>query len=410
MVGKRSEKVLKSGGVPDDVSARRERGKLAQRAFRQRQIDTIRKLEGENERLREAIGTISDATRRGDTALHSAISNARRVAGLPIVELEKRPSAPAVTRSDNSGWSSSTSNDDAAPVSSPDDDMFELLASSYVASEPVDDWSQPSYPIAAGNTETFITPAELETFENSTVGNDTIVCASNPAYDTEAFNPMGALTTCFEPDRAIHVSVPPADIVPYMGRGAYTLAGQIYWTSLAFGFQALRAFVNSSAPPPAAADIVSDIFVHSQKRIALPRIMYLMHARLSFRRYGYFHLMSAEHWDEVKYFLNPAAPIEMKKMLAVELSKIGLHKDDFLSPFDIEVRLRERFRDDYSLLEAALKGQAADEAHVVCMRQLMQITARNSICFGDGPRWRPSCIDKLGDMWETCTGMVAAVS
>ncbi|KAJ9143810.1 hypothetical protein NKR23_g6276 [Pleurostoma richardsiae] len=62
---------------------RRERGRLAQRAFRQRQIETIRALREENQALRDAIDTVSQAAARGDDgALRAAIQSARRIARL----------------------------------------------------------------------------------------------------------------------------------------------------------------------------------------------------------------------------------------------------------------------------------------------------------------------------------------
>lgn len=64
---------------------RRQRGRLAQRAFRQRQIDTIRTLREENEALKEAIEVIAGVSSRlGDPALHAAVQNARRAAGYGV--------------------------------------------------------------------------------------------------------------------------------------------------------------------------------------------------------------------------------------------------------------------------------------------------------------------------------------
>lgn len=405
MVEKPDPKESRSGRAeaPDSITARRERGKLAQRAFRQRQIDTIRALEDENQRLRKAISDISVAALQSDVALSLSISNACRIAGLPVSETED---PPTLTNSEDSGWSS---NDDtaniaplsSAPVSSEDDKIFNYLIPSYDDKEVVDDWSQ-FFP--TGDSETYVSPNNLDIFDS---GIDMRTSSALSIIDPPLNAATDISTFTFEPDRAIHLTNPPPDIVPFMGEGAYTLAGQMYWAAMAFGFQAIKAIISTSTPPPAAIDIVSDIFTHTLKHIALPKIMYLMHARLAFRRYGYFHLASDENWNAIKSFLDPSGPAKIHSALSESLNKSGVRKDDYLAPLDVERRLRDRFRDTYPVFEAALRGQAIAAEHVACMRQLMRVVSRQSLCFGDGPRWRTESVDALASAWEMNTGQVA---
>ncbi|KAI1416384.1 hypothetical protein F5Y13DRAFT_153816 [Hypoxylon sp. FL1857] len=410
MVENREPRESRSGQTegPDYITARRERGKLAQRAFRQRQIDTIRNLEHENQRLREAIAAISDAVGQNEVVLSLAISNARRVAGLPVTEAESLSTVPTVRSVEDSGWSSNASIGDTthvspvtpvAPVSSETDDILEFLMPSVGVMEPVDNWSQ-SYP--ADSSETYVSPTDFETFDSG-------IGMSTPRFVPTAgsLSMMEAPTASFEPDRALHITQPPSDIMPYMGAGAYTLAGQMYWSAMAFGFQAIKAIISTSTPPPAAVDIVADQFMHTLKLVTLPKIMYLMHSRLTFRRYGYFQLASDEHFEEIKSFLDPAMPQRISKALGEELEKSGVSKEDFLTPLDVERRLRDRFRDEYPVFEAALRGQALSAQHVACMRKLMQIMSRQSICFGDGPRWRPESVDTLANGWKLSTGSLS---
>ncbi|KAI1205567.1 uncharacterized protein F4807DRAFT_464653 [Annulohypoxylon truncatum] len=402
MVEKPDPKDSRSGRAeaPDFITARRERGKLAQRAFRQRQIDTIRNLEEENQRLRKAISDISDAARQSDVALSLAISNACKVAGLPASETED---PPTLTSSEDSGWSS---NDDTAniapvslaPVSLDDDNILNYLIPSYDDKEVVDDWSQ-FFP--TGDSGAYVSPTNLEMFDS---GIDMATSSTLPSLGPP-LNATDISTFTFEPDRAIHLTNPPPDIMPYMGEGAYTLAGQMYWAAMAFGFQAIKAIISTSTPPPAAIDTVSDIFTHTLKHVALPKIMYLMHARLAFRRYGYFHLASDENWEAIKAFLDPSGPSKMHAALAESLQRAGVRKDDYLDPLDVERRLRSRFRDAYPVFEAALRGRALAAEHVACMRRLMRAVSRQSLCFGDGPRWRPESVDALASAWERGTGM-----
>ncbi|OTA91933.1 hypothetical protein M434DRAFT_396876 [Hypoxylon sp. CO27-5] len=401
MVEHKEPKESRSGQTeaPDYITARRERGKLAQRAFRQRQIDTIRNLERENQKLRDAISAIHYAAGQSDAKLSQAIAAARRIAGLQATEPESEPAVPDITSTDDSGWSSAASNDDAtiiAPVSSETDDILDFLMPSFGATELADTWSQS---LPAESSATYIPSTNYETFDSG-IGMSIL----NMAPTSGSLSIMGAPATSFEPDRAFHITQPPLDIMPYMGAGAYTLAGQIYWSALAFGFQAIKAIISTATPPPAAVNIVADQFMHTLKIVTLPKIMYLMHSRLTFRRYGYFHLASDEHFEEIKSFLDPAVPLKISAALGEELEKSGVSKADFLTPLDVERRLRDRFRDEYPVFEAALRGQALSAQHVACMRRLMQIMSRQSICFGDGPRWRPESVDTLANGWKLSTG------
>ncbi|KAI1102876.1 hypothetical protein F4804DRAFT_249644 [Jackrogersella minutella] len=407
MVEKTDPKEAKSGRTeaPEYVSARRERGKLAQRAFRQRQIDTIRSLEEENQKLRKAISDISDAARQNDVApsLTLAISDARRVAGLPVTEMAGQPSGSGIPTSEDSGWSSSTSNDDVANVDlvpSQNDSMFGFMMSSSGGQELMDEWSQL---LLAGNTDAYVpSSTNQETFDS---GVD--MTAPSVPHMRGPLSTMGVPLPSFEPDRAIHLTNPPPDIVPYMGAGAYTLAGQMYWSAMAFGFQAIKAIISTSEPPPAAVHIVEDVFMHTLKHMAIPKLVQLMHARLAFRRHGYFQLSSDEHWDEIRSFVDPAGPSKIHDVLADELLKAGVRKDDYLTPLDVERQLRDRFRDGYPVFEAALHGRALVVEHVACMRRLMRLLSRQSVCFGDGPRWRPDSVDLLADGWQTSMGQVS---
>ncbi|KAI1777416.1 hypothetical protein F4818DRAFT_410263 [Hypoxylon cercidicola] len=408
MVEKKGQKDSISGqaNAPGHITARRERGKLAQRAFRQRQIDTIRSLEDENQKLRDAITAICDVAAQDNAALSLAISNARKIAGLPIAEVERQPSAPAMS-SDDSGWSSSDSSDGIANVTPPislEDDNLDFALSSYDGNESNEVWSQL---LPADNSAMYGPSTDSKMLDT---GVDISMLSS--MYTGEQISSTGAFASWPDPnaDRPLQFVNPPPDIVPYLGAGTYTLAGQLYWTAVAFGFQAIRAISESPSPPPAAVNIVTKLFTYTLRQVALPQIMYVMHARLLFRRYGYFQPPANGSIDDRQYWswaLDPAVTAEICAELGRRFQKAGIRKDDFLTPLDVERRLRDRFRDGYVVFEAALKGQALAEEHVACMRRLMQIMSRQSICFGDGPRWRPESVETLINGWEMNTSPVA---
>ncbi|KAI1763348.1 hypothetical protein GGR53DRAFT_467386 [Hypoxylon sp. FL1150] len=408
MVEKRGPKESVSADAPDYITARRERGKLAQRAFRQRQIDTIRSLEDDNQKLRDAISAICNAAGQDDVALSRAMSDARKVAGLQATEVERQPSAPVATSSDDSGWSSGDSNDGAANVTPAvsltlEDANLEFVLPSFDGNESNEVWPQL---LSAENSAMHSPPTSSSILETGVDINTML----NSMHTEGQVNSTDALATWPDPDRSLQLVTPPPDIIPYMGAGAYTLAGQMYWTAMAFGFQAIRTIMSSPSPPPAAVDTVTEQFAYTMRCITLPRIMYMMHSRLLFRKYGYFQHPANRSADERQYWswaLDPNVYAELGAGLGREFQKAGVDKDDFLTPLDVERRIRDRFQDDYTIFEAALRGQALSEEHVVCMRRLMQLMSRQSICFGDGPRWRPESVETLISGWEMNSSPIA---
>ncbi|KAI2628631.1 hypothetical protein GGR54DRAFT_588049, partial [Hypoxylon sp. NC1633] len=332
-------------------------------------------------------------------ALSLAISAARRTAGLPPAVVKNQPFSQEAANLEESEWSSGASNDEVvnmAPTSSLDEDILEFLIPSFDVQESVDSWS---HPFPAGSSEMPGPSFGPDMFDG---GIDMATPNLIPAVGGYP-NFVGSSATPFEPDRAIHLARPPEDIVPYIGAGAYTLAGQMYWTAMAFGFQAIRAILTSSSPPPAAVNIVAALFRHTLKRVALTEIMFLMHARLAFRN----PKLDLEPLREKRWALDSKVPVELSTSMTNELQKVGLRKDDYLTPLDVERRLRDRFRDEYPIFEAALRGQALAEEHVACMRKLMQIMSRQSMCFGDGPRWKPESVDTIVEGWKMSTNQTA---
>ncbi|KAI8961225.1 hypothetical protein F5Y11DRAFT_327343 [Daldinia sp. FL1419] len=377
---------------PDYIAARRERGKLAQRAFRQRQIDTIRSLEDENRKLRKAISAISDAADRSDVALSRAIVEARKIAGIAAPQSKRKLPEPTMPDLNDSSWSSVAPVENSVTTPPPESNgLIDFSSPSLDMSDGENNWSQF---LSAGSLD-----ADGSTVNFGSFGSELDMAMPNFEYVAVPTAPTEIPSATFEPDRAIHITDPPPDIVPYMGAGAYTLSGQLYWAALAFGFQALRAIISSATPPPVAIDIVTQQWFFTSKRMALPQIMRLMHARLVFRRYGYFHLASDKYAEEIKGFLDPNLVERLSVALRDDVEKSGFKKDDFLSPVDFEKELRQRFRDQYPIFEAALKGQAFAKEHVACMRKLIQLMSRQAVCFGDGPRWRPESVDTLVDGW-----------
>lgn len=253
-------------------------------------------MEQENRRLRKAISAISDAAGKEDAALSRAISDARKVACLPATE--DKVCLPAQTVAgppDDAGWSNGSPNDgtaNTALISSHYVDASETAMAFFGTQDPGTNWAQ-FFP--GESSETHISVSNPETFDS---GIDMSMPASENSRGSMVAT--GTSPAWFEPDRPINLTNPPPDIMPYMGAGAYTLAGQIYWAAMAFGFHTLRTISTTPTPPPAAVVHAMDVFAFTLKRVAIPQIMGLIHARLIFRRYGYFQAGNRGNLEEMK--------------------------------------------------------------------------------------------------------------
>ncbi|KAK4211490.1 hypothetical protein QBC37DRAFT_12574 [Rhypophila decipiens] len=301
-----------------ELTQRRERGRMAQRAFRQRQITTIRDLKGKNQELVDAIEHVTRAAARFSridspssydrASLDTAIKQARSLGGLPPV----RPDD--VIRVERDHW---------LPISNslglePTQPSIPTAKDSDVSSR---DSSLPSQTVS-------VEDMVYQDFQNRTVQNNTrnqsLVTrqynSNTDSYFTSQETSAPAITTAtggrvsprltygiwFEPDRFIRVINPPSDILPYLGPNINTLAGAIYWAGLGYGFTVLKEVLRMRAQTAAVASsllqnpgpgsdplpIVTRLFGHSIKAAGPDadgeQILHdVIHARFTWRKQGY---------------------------------------------------------------------------------------------------------------------------
>jgi len=222
-------------GTNSNSQQRRERGRLAQRAFRRRQIDTIRELREDNQALRNAIDEISRAAAAGpaqarsrQTNLQTAIQNAFRVAGLDA-SLARALTDPS-------------EDDDSDPaLSTPGFGQQQVLLDGGVIDPNLDFMSLGAPMLPAPPTS------------SSANIYSQLTASASPSYhqaqsDTSSggrMSPRLSYGLWFEPDRAIRIVHPPHDIVPYVGEGMRSLAGAIFWTGMGFSLGAFRTIINA---------------------------------------------------------------------------------------------------------------------------------------------------------------------
>ncbi|KAH7040933.1 uncharacterized protein B0I36DRAFT_358161 [Microdochium trichocladiopsis] len=286
----------------DEISVRRERGKLAQRAFRQRQIDMIRILKDENAKLKDAISTISTAAYRSQRELKDAITEACRIAELNPSGAAHE-SSPAQQADDDFEHGSVT-------TQSPRPSSAQPLSSSYPPlGQGASAWPAPlelrsphidtSQPGLGSNSLYGFDPSHNQGYVNSHADlfappvahmNAAPINGLRPAH-APSFStvysqgyaeipPRGKSPDMMPFDQSIQPYLPsrsspprqehatailqaqaPEDIMPYLGPRAYTIAGQVYWATLGYAWQVLRTLDTSyPAHSPETLGTVYNLF------------------------------------------------------------------------------------------------------------------------------------------------------
>ncbi|KAK5656700.1 hypothetical protein OQA88_4246 [Cercophora sp. LCS_1] len=212
-----------------ELAQRQERGRLAQRAFRRRQTDTIRELREDNQALRGAIKQILSAAASGPAAQTSggraspltALQNAFRVAGLdPSLANSLADSDPSLT-----GFSL------GAP-------LFSTPSSQLV----IDGQQQSQMSTTSYHQQ----PAtQMQLYSQPPVILVPSYSRMTPAVSDGRMSPRLTYGLWFEPDRAIRIVQPPTDIIPYVGDNMRSLAGAIFWTGMGFSLNCFRIVLNA---------------------------------------------------------------------------------------------------------------------------------------------------------------------
>ncbi|KAJ1337802.1 sterol regulatory element-binding transcription factor 1 [Microdochium nivale] len=287
----------------DEISVRRERGKLAQRAFRQRQIDMIRILKDENAKLKESILNISTAAYKSQRELKDAIAEACRIA-------ELNPSASVRDGSPGQGEDDFEQHDSVVTTQSP----RPASAHPHLSSSPFGQFNPGSSPWTSaplelrsqyasdpqpgliGHSLYGFEPTHNQGYVNShadhfasSMGHGSTMpmngmrnasIASFSSVYSHGFSettPRGASPDMTAFDQSVHSSVfthssptraeasltpsqlhTPEDILPYLGARAYTVAGQVHWASLGYAWQVLRT-LEMSYPNP-SSEILGTVY------------------------------------------------------------------------------------------------------------------------------------------------------
>ncbi|KAF4431495.1 hypothetical protein FACUT_8616 [Fusarium acutatum] len=192
-----------------------------------------------------------------------------------------------------------------------------------------------------------------------------------------------------DPLHYLRVSLPPQDILPYLGPGAETFAGLLFW-SIMEHYQTVctqhnaKTVIQKGLKHSKATQDIKPYFIETMAK-----------ARVEYKQTG---SISQAHTVAAEKDLG----LVLCNLIETEYRSKGKDPDQWLSCIGIEKRLKKTMSDDLleSLRDAALGGENA-----VLHYLLEDVKCRlydSCVCFGDGPRWDVKIVDQLFAPFTRC--------
>ncbi|CAH0018929.1 unnamed protein product [Clonostachys rhizophaga] len=191
-----------------------------------------------------------------------------------------------------------------------------------------------------------------------------------------------------DPFHYMNISLPPEDIVPYLGAGSNTFAGRLFWFMLEHS--QVRCENNHEEPIEFHQRIVG----HSQamEGVSLSFAQTMVEARLEHRRTG---SIAAE--------IAPAAEIDLAMVICTrvqeEHEKKGDNMAQWMSCQAVEEHIQEILGEDtFTRLQVAF----LENGHPFVKKKVEKLYCKlydTFVCFGDGPRWTIDTVNELIFEW-----------
>ncbi|KAI0532002.1 hypothetical protein GGR58DRAFT_491749 [Xylaria digitata] len=367
----------------EELRRRRERGKLSQARFRKRQAQASQETRQENERMKAAIADIVRATQCGSdrSSLLRAVRAAADVAGV-----------------DASGLDEENRDEEDAPEPGERDAAIRTSTET----EKGDDPSSSS------------TPQIWREHLIYSV-NQTHCYASRPFSASTASPPSGRLSPRLDygiwvdARRAVTVSKPPTEIIPFLGAGQYTFSGRLYWACTDYLISLCRVVTAPRSPsswftcqsgshlpsPGEAESRLWRLLQHSPPVPSVRMAQALAEAQREYRDRGYI--------DGDSPACNPEIGTEMRQQIEATYRAHGRDLSIWMTLTELEMHVRRQLgAEAFARLESTITAscttpspKAVDQDVRAVVRLLIKNLAESYTCFGDGPRWRADSISAL---------------
>ncbi|KAI2778039.1 hypothetical protein F4815DRAFT_478533 [Daldinia loculata] len=340
--------------VEDSLRRRRERGRRSQANFRKRQAEANQHIRNQNRRLKNAIEKLVNIT-RGDEhpELLNTIFDVAEAAGVDAkkptqgIAVQPIPKDVNITRNK------------------------QFLTSTVDGEEDI---------IVKGTSRDIIKRASHK--ENS---------GFSPSSSLASLPPPQRLTCGIWLDHQhyMRVSIPPDDIIPYLGPGSKTFAGILFWSIMD---HAQKKCTRSHTET--TASLIQRALDHSTatENWTITYIYAMVEARQEYRRTG---SISAQYAPAAERDL----PNLIRSRIDADYHARGIDPNQWLSAVGIEGRVKSMIgNDSFAILETAAKGEGSLSLQDSLEAMKCKL-AETCVCFGDGPRWNVDVVDALFLDW-----------
>ncbi|KAI1776193.1 hypothetical protein F4818DRAFT_374064 [Hypoxylon cercidicola] len=333
----------------DALRRRRDRGRRSQAAFRKRQAEANQRIKDQNNQLKRAIERLVHTT-RGDEQpeLLNSIFDVAEAAGVDV----ERPSQR--------------------------------------------DSTQPSPRHVSENSRIRLCPVGGE--DDITISAITRDVIGEPSHQTNSDSGLSAPSSAPPPrltcglwldnQHYMRISVPPDDIIPYLGPGSNTFAGKLFWSLLN------HTRKKCTRTHTDAAILITKALGHSKVTEDWPvkYIEAMVEARLEYKQTGSIRSSLASAAE-------PDLAMAVRDRITADYQARGMDPDLWISVMGIEKRVKRMVGDAaFAVLEAAAKGEGDP-----VLQHLFEIIEcklhETCVCFGDGPRWKVDTVDGIFLDW-----------
>ncbi|GKU07927.1 hypothetical protein FLAG1_10558 [Fusarium langsethiae] len=318
--------------IKDDLTRRRERGRRSQAAFRKRQAKSAQALTDQNSRLRKGIQLLLDEARCDERPKMLGI--------LRDLAVTADLSIPAKLSCEEASQSIST--------------LTNIV------------------PESLGALDTHLLPNKSVDLSLSW---DTFPTTSPTQYRLD-------FSVWLDPLHYLRVSLPPQDLLPYLGPGAETFAGLLFWS--------VMEHAQSGCSRHDVGSIIENGIGHSAatRGIRPAFIQTMAKARIEYKKTG---SISQQHAVAGEDDLG----LVLCKLVEDDYRSKGKDPNQWLSCLAIEKRIERAIGGHgFHLLTLASNGQAHSTLQGLLGEVLCKLY-HNAVCFGDGPRWNIKVIDQL---------------
>ncbi|RBR26356.1 uncharacterized protein FIESC28_00856 [Fusarium coffeatum] len=317
--------------VKDQLTRRRERGRRSQAAFRKRQAQSAQALADEYIRLREGVQRLLEEV-RGDERPEMVVI-IQELAAAAELDFPTTLSQKASSQITEVSESTSDTAADMCYTSKLPDPYADLLLSTNL-------------------------------LPNCTTTQYRLDCS-----------------VWLDPLHYLRVSLPPQDILPYLGPGAESFGGLLFWSVMEHSQSGCvnhdTAIIKSSLGHSEATQDIKPSFVHTMVR-----------ARIEYRKTG---SISQEHAVAAENDLG----LVLCNLVEADYRSKGKDPNQWLSCVAIEKRIRKAVGyPGVSVLVRVANRQGTSALHSLLGEVLCKLYD-SCVCFGDGPRWNVEVVDRL---------------